>query len=243
MELTASGVFIVCCTAILCGISRTAIPGLGILLVPLVAMAMPARASTGFLLPILIEADLMAVFYLRRKVALPHLVRILPWTALGIVLGFFLMRFLSDSIFKPFLGTVIVGFVALDLVRRWAGIEIKAGNKVFACAVGVSAGAFTMIANAGGPVMAIYLLSMSLPKEEFIGTSALFFCLINLFKVPFSVALGLITWTTLGVDLMLIPLIAIGCVAGVLFMKKLPQKAFDVIAQVLAALGGLKLFF
>jgi hypothetical protein len=213
------------------------------LLVPLIAMAMPVRASTGFLLLILVEADLMAVLNWKRRVVWAHLFRVLPWTVLGVVVGYFVMRVLDERTFKPILAAMIVGIVALDLLRRWAKIEIAPENRVFSAVVGILAGAFTMVANAAGPIMTIYLLSMNLPKEEFVGTGALFYCIINLVKVPFSVALGLITVSSLKVDLMLLPLIGLGCLAGIFIMRKFPQKAFNVTAQGLAALGGIKLFF
>jgi hypothetical protein len=216
---------------------------MGILLVPLVAMAMPVRASTGFLLLILVEADLMAVLYWRRRAVWPQLFRVLPWTALGVVGGYFVMRLLDDRGFKSILGAMIVGIVALDLVRRWARVGIAPENKAFSAVAGILAGAFTMIANAAGPIMTIYLLSMDLPKEEFVGTGAIFYCIVNLFKVPFSISLGLVTWSTLRSDLMLLPLIALGCLVGIFCMRKLPQKAFNILAQALAALGGFKLFF
>jgi len=243
MSFSVAGIIIICCTAFLTGISRTGLPGLGILLVSLVAMAMPVRESSGFLLPLLVEADLMSVLYFRRKAAWSHLFRVLPWTALGVVAGFFFMKLVSGSLYKPLLGAMIVIFVVLDLARRWAGIEIKSGSKGVACAIGILAGAFTMIANAAGPIMANYMLSMDLPKEEFVGTSSVFFFIINLFKVPFSVALGLITWQSLKVGLMLIPLIGFGVFAGIVFLKKIPQKVFYAIVQALAALGGIKLLF
>jgi uncharacterized membrane protein YfcA len=243
MHFTTEGIVIICCTAFLAGVSRTAIPGLGTFLVPLIAMALPVRASTGFLLPLLIEADLMAIFYWRRKVMWRQLGLILPWTGCGVILGFFVMKQLSDTLFRPLLGGMIILFVALDFVRRRARVKIEPGNRAFVALSGILAGAFTMIANAGGPIMTIYLLTIALPKEEFVGTTAMFFCLINLFKVPFSVALGLITWPSLRIDMTLIPLIAAGGLVGAVFIKKLPQRHFDIIAQALAAIAGLKLFF
>lgn len=243
MNFTIVGTVIICCTAFLTGIAKTGIQGLGIVLVPLVAMAMPVRMSTGFLLPLMCAADLAAVIYWRKHVSWPSLRRVIPWTVIGIVGGYFIMKVLSESVFKPVLGGLIVAFVVLDLIRRRVGFKINDDNKIFLCVVGVLAGSCTMIANAGGPIMTIYLLTMALPKEEYVGTTAVFFWMINLIKIPFSVALGLITWASLKVDLMLIPLVAIGCLAGFLSVKKLPQKIFDVIAQVLATLGGIKLFF
>ena len=100
-----------------------------------------------------------------------------------------------------------------------------------------------MIANAAGPVMTIYLLSMNMPKEEFVGTGAWFYFIVNLFKLPFSIALGLVTWATLATNLALFPLVLVGSLLGVLAMKRLPQKAFNIVAEALAVAGGVRLFF
>lgn len=243
MQFEAWGIAVICLTAFLAGAAKTGIQGLGTVLVPLVAMAMPVKASTGFLLPLLVAGDVVAVVYWHKRVAWRSLGRLLPWTALGIVAGYFAMGAVSDADFKPILGGVIVGLVVLDLVRRLASIELRSDHRLVVFLVGILAGASTMMANAGGPIMTIYLLSMSLPKEEYVGTTAVFFWLINLFKVPFSIALGLITWQSLKVDLFLLPLVLLGCGAGFLAVRRLPQKAFNLVAQVLAALGGLKLFF
>lgn len=243
MEFTPLGIAVVCLTALLTGMAKTGIQGLGIVLVPLAAMAMPVKASTGFLLPLMVAGDFVAVLYWRRKVVWKSLLGVLPWTALGIVGGFFAMRALSEALFKPLLGGLILLFVALDLLGRALGLGLKADRRAAVFLVGILAGAFTMMANAGGPIMTIFLLSMALPKEEYVGTTAVFFWLINLFKIPFSLSLGLITWASLKVDLLLIPLVFLGCAAGFWAVRRLPQRAFNIVAQALAALGGLKLFF
>lgn len=241
--MNAGGIAEICGAAFITGFSKTGVPGIGILIPTLAAMAMPARMSTGFILPVLIEGDCIAVGYWRRSAAWPRLARILPWTALGIIAGYLLMGALSDAVFKPLLGAMIIAIVALDLIRRVAKVELRAENRLFAAVIGILAGAFTMIANAAGPVMTIYLLSMGLSKEEFVGTGAWFYFIINLFKLPFSIALGLVTWSTLKVDLALLPVVLIGSFMGVLVMKRLPQNVFNILAQVLAVLGGIRLFF
>lgn len=237
------GMLAVSGAAFITGFSKSGVPGIGILIPILAAMAMPARASTGFILPVLIEGDCVAVAYWRRKAAWRSLLRILPWTAVGIVGGYFLMGALSDAVFKPLLGGLILLIVGLDILRRALKVELKAENRALAISTGVLAGAFTMLANAAGPVMTVYLLSMNMEKDEFVGTSAWFYFIINLFKLPFSIALGLVTWESLKINLFLFPLVLVGSFVGVLVMKKLPQKAFNLIAQVLAIAGGAKLFF
>jgi hypothetical protein len=241
--MDTSAIAAVCGAALLTGFSKSGVPGVGILIPTLAAMAMPARASTGFILPVLIEGDCVAVGYWRRKAEWRRLARILPWTALGIVVGFLLMGVLSDAIFKPLLGAMILAIVGLDLIRRAAKVELRAESIYLAAAIGILAGVFTMLANAAGPVMTIYLLSMKLSKEEFVGTGAWFYFIINLFKLPFSVALGLVTWASLLVNLELLPLVLVGSFIGILAMKRMPQNVFNVAAIVLAVVGGIRLFF
>jgi uncharacterized protein len=237
------GILAVSGAAFITGFSKSGVPGIGILIPVLAAMAMPARVSTGFILPVLIEGDCIAVAYWRRKAAWRSLLRILPWTAVGIAGGYFLMGALSDAVFKPLLGGMILVIVGLDLARRAMKVELRAENRVLAITAGVLAGVFTMLANAAGPIMTVYLLSMNMDKDEFVGTSAWFYFIINLFKLPFSIALGLVTWETLKFNLFLLPLVVVGSFVGVVVMKKLPQKAFNIIAQVLAVVGGVKLLF
>jgi uncharacterized membrane protein YfcA len=105
------------------------------------------------------------------------------------------------------------------------------------------AGVTTMMANAAGPVMIIYLLAMRLPKVEFVGTSAWFFFVINWLKVPFSAKLNLMTLATVKLNLVMLPFIAIGAVAGIFFLKRIPQKAFNAVVQILAAAAAIKLLF
>ena len=100
-----------------------------------------------------------------------------------------------------------------------------------------------MMANAAGPIMVIYLLAMRLPKLAFVGTSAWFFFVVNWLKVPFSANLDLITRESVRLDLMMLPLIAAGSVAGILFLRRIPQKAFNSVVQILAAAAAIKLLF
>lgn len=109
--------------------------------------------------------------------------------------------------------------------------------------VGFVAGVTTMMANAAGPIMIIYLVAMRLPKVEFVGTGAWFFFVINWVKVPFSASLELRTAESLRLDLMMLPFIASGAAAGILVLKRIPQKAFTIIVQVLAAAAAIKLLF
>ena len=109
--------------------------------------------------------------------------------------------------------------------------------------MGFMAGITTMMANAAGPVMIIYLMAMRLPKIQFVGTSVWFFFVVNWLKVPFSTKLEMMTWQSVKLDLLMLPFIAAGAVAGIFFLKRIPQKAFTAIVQILAAAAAIILLF
>jgi hypothetical protein len=227
------------------GIAKTDIPGVGILVVPLIASVLPARSSVGVLLGILILADLFAAGYYRHSSQWRHLSRLLPVTFVGIVAGYFGLRAVSDEQLKPIIGLIVLAMLGFNYWRSKAnsqGAPISA-QWWFAVGLGFLAGVTTMMANAAGPVMIIYLLAMRLPKIEFVGTSAWFFFVVNWLKVPFSARLELMTMESLKLDLMMLPFIAIGAISGILILKKIPQKAFNIIVQILAAAAAIKLLF
>jgi len=113
----------------------------------------------------------------------------------------------------------------------------------FAVTLGFMAGLTSMMANAAGPIVIIYLLAMRLPKVEFVGTSAWFFFIVNWLKVPFSANRNLMTGDSVMLDLMMLPAIALGAVVGIFVLKRIPQKAFTTVVQWLAAAAAVKLLF
>ena len=101
----------------------------------------------------------------------------------------------------------------------------------------------TLVANAAGSLMVIYLLSMRLPKMEFMGTGAYYFLLMNLFKVPFMMNLGLIDAHSFKGNLILLPAVIVGALAGRVILKRIDQKLFENLALGLSAAAGVKLLF
>ncbi|OHB77695.1 MAG: hypothetical protein A2Z25_24270 [Planctomycetes bacterium RBG_16_55_9] len=245
MDIDLFGWIVIAASAAVVGMSKTGVPGLGILPVPLMALAFPSRESTGLLLGLLILADLFAVTYHRRNARWHLVLRLLPAALAGIVAGYFGMQVISDQHFKPIIGGIVLVMLGLNYWRtRAGGGEAPVPTQWwFAIGLGFMAGVTTMIANAAGPVMIIYLLAMRLPKIEFVGTSVWFFFVVNWLKVPFSVKLDLMTVDSLKLDVMMLPCIALGAVAGIFFLKRIPQKAFTAIVQILAAAAAIKLLF
>jgi uncharacterized protein len=230
---------------LLVGVTKTGVPGLGILVVPLLALIVPPRESSGVMLPMLILGDLIAVAYYRRSAVWAHLLPLFPCTVAGVVAGYFAMGHLSNNQVGPLIGIIILALLGVGWWRRWQGEENETFQypQVTALLFGFLAGFTTMVANAAGPVMALYLLAMRLPKEEFMGTGAWFFLLVNWLKVPFSVQLHLITLESLKFNLMLVPLIVLGTAGGVYFQKRIPQRAFNATVEVLAFIAAVRLLF
>ena len=227
------------------GINKTALPGIGIIAVLLMAEVFPARSSTGFLLPMLVFADIFAVVYYRRSAEWRHILRLVPWALIGIGIGYLVLRVLDDQQMRPVIGGIALCLLTINFLRS---IRKNSEQKIpkgiwFPAVMGVLAGITTMIANASGPIMVIYLLAMGLPKKAFVGTAAWYYLLLNLVKIPFSVSLGLITFSSFTLNLMYIPVIVAGAFLGILLIKKLPQKVFLIVIQVIAAGGAVKLFF
>jgi len=233
--------------AVLVGITKTGIPGLGILVVPLMAIALGgerAKQSVGLLLPILIFADVFAIVVHRRNVRWRHIVRLMPWALAGIGTGALLMNRIDDTMLARLIGVIVLVMLGL---RAWQNVKSR-GQEIhvpqhwaFAAVMGFTAGVTTMMANAAGPVMILYLLSMQLPKAQFVGTRAWFFFFVNWTKVPLHVALGNITAASLALDLCLFAFVPVGALLGVVTLKRIPQKVFTVLIMILTAAAAVKL--
>lgn len=243
MDIGLFGWAVLVLCAVVVGVSKTGVPGLGILPVPLMALAFETRESTGLLLGILILADLFAIAYHRHNAKWHHVLRLLPAALAGIVAGYFGLKRVDDRQLQPIIGVIVLAMLGINYWRMRTRSDEVPAQWWFATGLGFMAGVTTMMANAAGPVMIIYLLAMRLPKVEFVGTSAWFFFAVNWLKVPFSMNLNLITAESVKLNLVMIPFIAAGAVGGILFLRRIPQKAFIAIVQILAAAAAVKLLF
>lgn len=225
------------------GLSKTGISGLGLLPVVVFAQIMPAKEATGLVLPLLCFGDVAAVLSYRRHAMWNLLWRLFPWTALGVLAGYFALGRINEQQTRLLIGGIVLGLVGLHLYRRrHAGTEAEHGAW-FPPLIGVLAGFTTLVANAAGPLMVIYLLAMRLPKLEFMGTGAVFFMLLNWFKVPFMIHLGLITPSSFGINVLLAPAVLAGALLGRNILHRINQRLFENLALFLSAVAALELMF
>jgi len=230
------------------GVSKSGLPGISLLHVVIFAQLFPGLASTGVVLPMLVAGDLGAVALYRRHAEWKYIGRTLPPAVVGVAIGWALMRWAQEhqipgARFNPVIGGIVLVLALLQLVRLWKPSLLAAvpHTHAFAWTMGLTAGITTMLANAAGPVMALYLLAVALPKEAFVGTGAWFFLLINLIKVPFSAQLGLISVPTLAFNALLIPVIVAGLFLGRAVVSRLPQKTFDTLILIFALWASARL--
>lgn len=234
--------------AFLVGLAKTGIAGIGILAVAIFALILPTRESVGVVLLILIAADIVAVTAYRRHAVWSHLWRLFPWAAIGVMIGFATMGRINDAQVAKLIGGILITMVVFHYWRRWNASQLDPEEVPhgfwFAAVVGILAGFTTMIANAAGPIMILYLLAMRLPKMEFIGTAAWFFLTVNLFKVPFSSYLGLINPSSfLLIDLRLAPVAVVGALSGRALIPFINQALFENLALIFTLVAGLWLLF
>jgi uncharacterized protein len=222
------------------GVSKTGVPGLGILVVPLMVLTVgDARQAAGWLLPVLCAADVFAVIYWRRHAAARKLFSLAPWVLAGMAIGAVALS-LNEQILRLGVGVIVLAMLVVHFVRQHFSEVITVPNHP--APYGITAGFATTVANAAGPVMNLYLLSKRLSKEEFIATGAWFFFLINLGKVPIYFYHGLISRQSLYFDLLMTPAVVFGSVAGRWLVDHIPPKVFEVLVVTLTAVSTLLLF-
>lgn len=231
--------------AVLIGMSKTGIHGVGTLSVPILAYLFGARTSTGVLLPILCIADLMAVMYYRREFQFKNISKLLPWTIAGLGLALIAGNQIPPSGFRVLMAACIfLGLIILVWSEQKTNIEAVTGSKYYAPLFGLMVGFATMIGNAAGPIVTVYLLSMRLNKIAFVSTGAWFIMSVNFIKMPLQIWVwDNLDLPTLLLGLSTIPFLATGALIGIKLVKILPEKQFRRSMIILTVLATLMLLF
>jgi uncharacterized membrane protein YfcA len=236
--------FLLAALGALCiGMAKAGLSGCGLVSVLLFAEAFGAKASTGIVLPLLISADFMGYFILRRGGKWRQIIPLVPPALLGVVIGWWLLDKLDNHLARLVIGWLILALLALKLLLDWKRDQLKELHKhqVFTWFLGVAAGVATMLANAAGPVMTVYLLAQRFEKSEYLGVFTRFFLFINLVKVPFSANIGLIHPTSLLTNLVLLPAVILGAVLGWRLVKVMSQRVFEWVIFSFALLAAARL--
>jgi len=230
--------------AFLIGMAKTGVHGIGMTAIPILAYFFGGKASAGLILPMLMMADVFGVTYYHRHASWRHLWKLFPWAAAGVIAGTFLGSHIEDDIFRAVMGVIIFVSLGIMIWMEKGKKDQIPDNRTFSTLMGFLGGFTSMVGNLAGSVMALYLLSVRLPKNEYIGTAAWFFMVVNFFKVPFHI----FVWKTINVhsfllDVTGLPFIALGAYSGIVIIKNIPDQYFRwFIILTTAVAAGVMLF-
>jgi uncharacterized membrane protein YfcA len=238
-----SSLILIALSAFIIGLSKAGLKGIDMLNVTIMTIVFGGKASTGIVLPLLCVADILAVKYYHRHAQWPHVIKLMPWMVIGILVGVFVGKDLNEAIFRKVMASIIVLTVVIILVIEFRKTVIVPGNKMFTAGMGLVSGFTTMLGNLAGAFSNIYFLAMRLPKNDFIGTGAWIFLLINLFKLPFQVFYWKnITATSLLTDLALVPFLILGFWCGIKLVAKIKDDLYRQVVIVLTLIGAIFIF-
>lgn len=232
--------------AALCiGLAKAGFTGISMVSVFLLADLYGAKASVGLALPLLIAADLMAWPAFRHHGSWRPVWRLLGPAMVGLLAGWWMLGRVDDSTARRLIGACVMLMVLVQASRRLAPgfVDRWVDSRGFGMGAGLLGGFATMLANAAGPVIQLYLAARRLPKMELIGIGARFFLLINLIKVPLNARLALITPDSLLENARLLPGVVVGIFGGRWLVRHVPQAAFDWMVVGFAFLAGLRMLF
>lgn len=224
------------------GMSKSGIKGIGILAVTLMALVFGAKSSTGVLLPMLVLADVLAVAYYNRHARWVYLARLLPWIAIGVLVGVWAGQALPPQAFRQGMAVVVAASVGLMLWWERGSHKIP-DSRPLSIAMGLVVGFATMIGNLAGAFSNIYFLATKLPKNEFIGTAAWLFLIVNLFKMPFHV----FVWHTIDLDALwlsvrLFPAVVGGFAGGMWLVGRIRDQRYRQLVMLLTVVGAVLIF-
>jgi uncharacterized membrane protein YfcA len=227
--------------ALCIGLSKSGLAGTATLNVVLMAQIFGAKPSVGLVLPLLIVADLLGFLINRKGGSWRQIVPMMPPAIAGVIVGWLLLDRIDNAVARVVIGWIILGLLAFNFVLRKRREQFLAltEHRGFAQGMGFLAGTVTMIANAAGPVMTVFLLSQRLEKREHLGVFCRFFLFINLFKLPFSNSVGLISGPSLLTNLVLLPGVFLGIYLGWQILKRIPQDAFENTLAILTAFAAI----
>jgi len=218
--------------ALLTGMAKAGLGGLGLAVVPVMALIFGAKESTGIVLPMLIAADIMAVIHYRKKAVWKYVLKILPWVAAGILAGLVTGNLVNGEQFRIVMLTVVWSMLALMIIndlRKNNVLEGMTEGSFFPALIGLAGGFATMIGNSAGPVFTLYFLATRLPKNEFVGTGAWLYLIMNVGKLPLQIFVWKnISMQGLMLDVVALPLIAAGIFLGIRLVRLFPERGYRI---------------
>ncbi|HZH64838.1 MAG TPA: sulfite exporter TauE/SafE family protein [Flavisolibacter sp.] len=236
--------FLIAFGAFIIGLSKAGLKGIDMLNITIMALVFGSKASTGVVLPLLCIADGLAVLYYHRHAQWAHFWKLLPWMAAGIVVGVVIGKDLNEAVFRRVMAVIIVIAVVIVVMLEFRKRPFIPHNRFFVAGTGLASGLATMLGNLAGAFSNLYFLALRMPKNEFIGTAAWVFLVINLFKLPFQVLVWKnITELTLWVDFLLLLPLLLGFFLGIRIVSMIKDNSYRKVVIALTVIGAFFIFF
>lgn len=229
--------------AFLVGFSKTGINGVTMLIIPILASVFGGKDSTGIMLPMLLVGDIFAIWYYRHSVKWRNVFSPLPWALIGLALGAIVGNYISDKTFVILIGIIVLFCLCILIYTEQKGKNVIVPSGAwFYILVGILSGFASMLGNAAGPIFSIYLLALGFKKNNFMGTNAWFFFIINLTKLP----LQIFVWHNIGmksitIAVFMVPIITMGAIIGFIILKKVNEKYFRYMIIAMTAIAAFRL--
>ncbi len=237
--------FITLFCAFLIGLSKSGLKGVAMVAIPVLAFLYGGKASVGIMLPFLIMGDAMALSFYFKSGKIKYILKLIPWAIIGILVAVYVGNLINDQQFKTTIAVAILICLALLIYNEFRKSKVKlTDNKVFSGSLGLMGGFATMMGNAAGPIFNLYLLSMRLPKESYIGTGAWFYIFLNCFKVPFHIlSWNTINWQTIQMNVIMFPALFVGALIGKKVVSYIPERTYRYLIFTVILLSAILLFF
>ncbi|OSQ53199.1 sulfite exporter TauE/SafE family protein [Marivita geojedonensis] len=231
--------------AFLMGLSKGGVPMIALLSVPLMSLFMDPALAAGLLLPIYIVADIYAVYLFRRAFSARNLKILLPGAIAGILLGYGAVAYVPGDVVKLLVAAIGLSYLISALRSRFSKHEVpaKPADVPRGLFWGTLTGLTSYISHAGGPPFQAYVLPQKLDKMVYLGTTTIFFTVVNLLKVPPFILAGQITWDSAIQAVWLAPAALAGAWSGAAISRRLPEKMFFLLVEIALAVVSAKLVY
>jgi len=225
------------------GISKSGFgAGLGVLAVPIMSLVIPPRQAAAILLPLLCLMDIFTVVHYRRHFDKRNLIILLPAALVGIGLGTAFFRYLSEAHIRVMVGVIAMLFAA-NFFRKKERQQRKQASIPRGMLWGGIAGFTSFGVHAGGPPVNIYLLPQRMQKSIFVGTTVIFFLIVNYVKLVPYAFLGQLNVGNLTTSLILAPLAPVGVWLGVRLHNRVNENMFYRLCYIFLFITGIKLLY
>lgn len=247
---TASALIVGAIAAAVTGLSKSALPGAGLLAVPLFALIAEGRGIPGVALPILLAGDVFAVTWYRQHTRWELLRPLAAWVTVGFAAGaaVFVIAGSNTRVLNIVIATGILLVIVVQVARIVRRTPPRPSTPAEVAVYGTSGGFTTFVSNAAGPIINTYLVGLGLDKRELVGTSAWFYLSVNVAKVPVYLAIGelssggrFFTGESLAFDAAVLPALIAGVYGGKCVLHRLPERFFLWLVLVLSFAGAVKL--